>query len=28
MTCPVVSLDGHLRHFFLGSRCTVQCDLC
>jgi len=24
----MVSLDGHLRHFFLGSMATTQCDLC
>jgi len=27
LTCPIVSLGGHLRHFFLGSRVTARCDL-
>jgi len=25
--CPMVSLGNHLRHFFLDSRPTAQCDL-
>jgi len=24
----MVSLDGHLRHFFLGCRATALCDPC
>jgi len=28
MTCPIISLCGHLSHFWLGIRATAQCDLC
>ena len=27
LICPMVSLGSHLRHFFLGSRATAQCNL-